>query len=91
MLLRAESYSAPVDMWALGAMAVEIATLNPLFPGKHEVDQVWRICEVMGSPGDWRNRSQKPVGGGVWKEGATLAEKLGFTFPKVSLDREICP
>ena len=53
VLLRAGEYSAPVDIWAIGAMAVEIATLKPLFPGGNEVDQVWRVCEIMGSPGNW--------------------------------------
>ena len=83
VLLRAGEYSAPVDMWAVGAMAVEVATLKPLFPGGNEVDQVWRVCEVMGSPGSWHTRSSGKIGGGEWKEGARLAQKLGFTFPKV--------
>ena len=85
VLLRAGEYSAPVDMWAIGAMAVEVATLKPLFPGGNEVDQVWRVCEIMGSPGRWYNRSGGTVGGGEWKEGTRLASKLGFSFPKVSL------
>jgi len=85
VLLRAGQYSAPVDMWALGAMAVEIATLKPLFPGGNEVDQVWRVCEIMGSPGLWVDRNSRPVGGGEWKDGIRLAQKLGFSFPKVSL------
>ncbi len=83
VLLRAGEYSAPVDIWAIGAMAVEIATLKPLFPGSNEVDQVWRVCEIMGSPGNWYNRSGTRVGGGDWKEGTRLAGKLGFSFPKV--------
>ena len=83
VLLRAGEYSAPVDMWAIGAMAVEVATLKPLFPGGNEVDQVWRVCEIMGSPGRWYNRSGGTVGGGEWKEGTRLASKLGFSFPKV--------
>lgn len=83
VLLRAGEYSAPVDIWAIGAMAVEIATLRPLFPGGNEVDQVWRICEVMGSPGNWTNKYGQRVGGGEWKEGTRLAHKLGFQFPKV--------
>lgn len=83
VLLRAGEYSAPVDMWALGAMAVEIATLKPLFPGGNEVDQVWRVCEIMGSPGTWVNRQGGKVGGGEWKDGVRLAQKLGFSFPKV--------
>lgn len=85
VLLRAGEYSAPVDMWAIGAMAVEIATLKPLFPGGNEVDQVWRVCEIMGSPGNWYSKSGAQVGGGDWREGTRLAQKLGFSFPKVCL------
>ncbi|MCJ1421016.1 hypothetical protein MMC32_007378 [Xylographa parallela] len=84
VLLRAGEYSAPVDMWAIGAMAVEIATLKPLFPGGNEVDQVWRVCEIMGSPGNWYSKSGAKVGGGDWREGTRLAEKLGFSFPKMA-------
>jgi meiosis induction protein kinase IME2/SME1 len=84
VLLRAGEYSSPVDIWAIGAMAVEIATLKPLFPGGNEVDQVWRVCEIMGSPGSWYNKSGARVGGGEWREGTRLAGKLGFSFPKMA-------
>ncbi|KAI0142374.1 kinase-like protein [Hypoxylon sp. NC0597] len=84
VLLRAGEYSAPVDIWAVGAMAVEIATLKPLFPGGNEVDQVWRVCEIMGSPGNWYNKAGARVGGGDWREGTRLAGKLGFSFPKMA-------
>ncbi|KAB8208789.1 Catalytic domain of Male germ cell-Associated Kinase-like Serine/Threonine Kinase [Aspergillus parasiticus SU-1] len=84
VLLRAGEYSAPVDMWAIGAMAVEIATLKPLFPGGNEVDQVWRVCEIMGSPGNWYSKSGSKLGGGEWRDGSRLAQKLGFTFPKMA-------
>lgn len=84
VLLRAGEYSAPVDIWAIGAMAVEIATLKPLFPGGNEVDQVWRVCEIMGSPGNWVNKHGTRVGGGDWKDGVRLAQKLGFSFPKMA-------
>ncbi|OJJ01598.1 hypothetical protein ASPVEDRAFT_52518 [Aspergillus versicolor CBS 583.65] len=84
VLLRAGEYSAPVDMWAVGAMAVEIATLKPLFPGGNEVDQVWRVCEIMGSPGNWYSKTGSKLGGGEWRDGSRLAQKLGFTFPKMA-------
>lgn len=84
VLLRAGEYSAPVDIWAVGAMAVEVATLKPLFPGGNEVDQVWRICEIMGSPGNWHNKAGGRVGGGDWREGTRLAGKLAFSFPKMA-------
>lgn len=90
MLLRAGEYSAPVDIWAVGAMAVEVATLKPLFPGGNEVDQVWRVCEVMGSPGQWVGRNGRKIGGGEWREGTRLATRLGFSFPRVSIPHRIC-
>ena len=37
VLLRAQQYSAPIDMFALGAIMAELFTLRPLFPGASEV------------------------------------------------------
>jgi len=84
VLLRATEYSAPVDIWAMGAMAVELCTLRPLFPGQNEVDQIWRVCEMMGTPGQWFGRDGRKFGGGKWREGARLAASLGFRFPVIS-------
>ena len=28
----------------------ELYSLRPLFPGTSEVDQIWKICSVLGSP-----------------------------------------
>ncbi|KAJ9605476.1 Serine/threonine protein kinase [Cladophialophora chaetospira] len=54
VLLRAGEYSAPVDIWAIGAMAVEIATLKPLFPGGNEVDQMApHAMETILQPPQW--------------------------------------
>jgi meiosis induction protein kinase IME2/SME1 len=61
-----------------------VATLKPLFPGGNEVDQVWRVCEIMGSPGNWYSKTGSRVGGGDWREGTRLAGKLGFSFPKMA-------
>ncbi|KAG2186207.1 hypothetical protein INT43_002645 [Umbelopsis isabellina] len=51
VLLRSSTYSFPVDLWAVGAMFAELITLRPLFPGQSEIDQVFRICELLGNPG----------------------------------------
>lgn len=83
VLLRSGYYSAPVDIWALGAMAVEIAALRPIFPGQNEIDQMWRISEIIGHPGSWLTSRGTPLGGGEWREGYRLAHGLGFVFPKV--------
>lgn len=50
ILLRRKWYSKPVDIWAFGTVAVEIATFSPLFPGANELDQTWKILEVLGCP-----------------------------------------
>jgi serine/threonine protein kinase len=33
VLLQSSYYSAPIDMWAIGAIMAELFTLRPLFPG----------------------------------------------------------
>jgi meiosis induction protein kinase IME2/SME1 len=91
ILLRAGEQSTPVDIWAVGAIAVEIATLKPLFPGMDELDQVWRICNIVGSPGSWMNQDGARVGGGKWEDGAELARKLGFSFRNVCSPRRLTP
>ncbi|GAA6052342.1 hypothetical protein JCM3770_007261 [Rhodotorula araucariae] len=85
VLLRSRDYSVPVDMWALGTILVEVVTLKPLFPGDSEVDQVFKICEVLGDPStdygvDERGRVR---GGGTWARGVKMAKDVGFAFPKV--------
>ncbi|GAA5983308.1 hypothetical protein JCM11641_002259 [Rhodosporidiobolus odoratus] len=84
VLLRSRDYSVPVDMWALGTIMVEVLTLKPLFPGDSEVDQVYKICEVLGDPSteygvDERGRKR---GGGTWSRGMRMAKDVGFAFPK---------
>jgi serine/threonine protein kinase len=39
-----------VDLWAVGAIFGELCTLNPLFPGTSDMDQIFRILRVLGSP-----------------------------------------
>lgn len=34
----------------VGCIAAEIYTLRPLFPGSSEIDQMFKICAVMGTP-----------------------------------------
>ncbi|GAN02765.1 conserved hypothetical protein [Mucor ambiguus] len=51
ILLRSSTYSYPIDLWAVGTIFAELVTLRPLFPGQSEIDQLFRICQVLGSPG----------------------------------------
>jgi serine/threonine protein kinase len=86
VLLRSRDYSNPVDMWALGTIMAELVNLRPLFPGQGEIDQVARICEVLGDPSDEYGRDPRgrSIGGGKWSKGIKMAKAVGFAFPKVS-------
>ncbi|XP_022649078.1 serine/threonine-protein kinase ICK-like isoform X2 [Varroa jacobsoni] len=71
ILLRSTNYSSPIDIWAVGCIFSELYTLQPLFPGRSEIDQIFRICSVLGTP-DKRE----------WPEGYTLAAGMNFRFPQ---------
>lgn len=84
VLLRSRDYNAPVDMWAMGTILAEMLNLKPLFPGVSEIDQVFRITEVLGNPSSSNARDERGVqiGGGPWNTGVKLAKNVGFSFPK---------
>ncbi|KAI5679926.1 hypothetical protein M9H77_01153 [Catharanthus roseus] len=52
VLLQSSSYSPAIDMWAVGAILAELFTFCPIFPGESEMDQLYKICCVLGRP-DW--------------------------------------
>ncbi|NXH10715.1 MAK kinase, partial [Bucco capensis] len=71
VLLRSSIYSSPIDMWAVGSIMAELYTLRPLFPGTSEVDEIFKICQVLGTP----KKSE-------WPEGYHLASAMNFRFPQ---------
>ena len=73
VLLRSTMYSAPIDIWAVGCIMAELYTFRPLFPGNSEIDEVFKICSVIGTP-DKRD----------WAEGFKLAAAMNFKFPQFS-------
>lgn len=85
VLLLSRDYSNPVDMWAFGTIMAELVNLRPLFPGSDQVDQVGRICEILGDPSDSYGLDMygSQIGGGPWLKGNKLAKDIGFQFPKV--------
>jgi serine/threonine protein kinase len=87
ILLMSRDYSNPVDMWGLGTIMAELVNLRPLFPGTGQIDQVARICEILGDPCDEYgiDTRGKPIGGGKWSKGVKMAKVVGFAFPKVRL------
>ncbi|XP_040839929.1 serine/threonine-protein kinase MAK isoform X2 [Ochotona curzoniae] len=71
VLLRSSAYSSPIDVWAVGSIMAELYTLRPLFPGTSEVDEIFKICQVLGTP----KKSD-------WPEGYQLASSMNFRFPQ---------
>nr|KAF6444405.1 male germ cell associated kinase [Molossus molossus] len=71
VLLRSSVYSSPIDVWAVGSIMAELYTLRPLFPGASEVDEIFKICQVLGTP----KKSD-------WPEGYQLASSMNFRFPQ---------
>ncbi|KAL8119541.1 cyclin-dependent kinase F-4-like [Apium graveolens] len=72
VLLQASTYGSAVDMWAMGAIMAELLTLHPLFPGSSEIDEIYKICSVIGSPTGLK-----------WPEGLKLANSIHYQFPQL--------
>ncbi|KAK9376773.1 kinase-like domain-containing protein [Lipomyces chichibuensis] len=83
ILLKTGRYGPEVDIWAFGAMAIEIMMLRPLFPGQNEWDQVWKVSEIMGTP------ELAGACGGLWDAAELWAERQGFMMPTGKLGTDL--
>jgi len=45
-------YTYKMDLWSAGCVFYEIASLQPLFPGANELDQISKIHDVIGTPAE---------------------------------------
>lgn len=67
ILLGSHYYTTSVDMWSLGCIFAEMILLRPFLRGDSEIDQLYRIFGVFGTPteNNWPGVSQldafKPV------------------------------
>ncbi|CAI5477447.1 unnamed protein product [Closterium sp. Yama58-4] len=73
VLLQSTVYNAPIDMWAIGGIMAELFSLRPLFPGASEIDEIVKICSVIGTPTVH-----------TWPQGLKLAAAMNFRFPEYS-------
>lgn len=71
VLLHSTRYSSAIDLWAVGCIMAELYTFRPLFPGSSEVDQLFKICSVLGTPDK-----------NDWPEGYRLGSVIQFQFPE---------
>ncbi|CAF0969441.1 unnamed protein product [Adineta ricciae] len=50
IMLNARGYNKSIDIWSVGCILAEMLDGKPLFPGKHYIDQLNLILNVVGSP-----------------------------------------
>ncbi|KAJ9136694.1 Cell division control protein 2 (Cyclin-dependent protein kinase) [Pleurostoma richardsiae] len=70
ILLGGRQYSTGVDMWSVGCIFAEMCTCKPLFPGDSEIDEIFKIFRILGTPTD-----------DVWP-GVTSYPDFKSSFPK---------
>ena len=70
VLFNTKSYGAGVDMWSIGCIFAELVRKRPLFSGDSEIDQIFKIFQVMGTPQEHH-----------WPEAMSLPN-FKTTFPK---------
>lgn len=63
LLLGTKEYSTSIDMWSVGCIFAEFLCMEPLFPGKTEVDQLKRIFKALGTPNEkiWPDYPKLPA------------------------------
>lgn len=52
ILLGGRQYSTGVDMWSIGCIFAEMVTRKPLFPGDSEIDEIFKIFRLLGTPNE---------------------------------------
>ena len=51
-MLNSKGYNKSIDVWSVGCILAEMLNNKPLFPGKHYLDQLNHILNIIGSPSD---------------------------------------
>lgn len=45
-------YNHKMDIWGFGCVLFEMISRYPLFNGKNEMDQIYKINKILGTPSD---------------------------------------
>lgn len=70
ILLGQRAYALGVDLWSTGCIFAEMVQRKPLFMGDSEIDQIFKIFKVLGTPGE-----------NNWPDALKLKD-FKMTFPK---------
>lgn len=62
ILLGTEIYGPAIDVWSLGCIFFEMLTKRVLFPGDSEIDQLFKIFQILGTPtkAQWADINELP-------------------------------
>ena len=71
LVLGSRVYGSPIDVWAVGAIVVELVTRRALLPGDSDLDMVCKMCNVLGTFDE-----------AGWREGLQLAARARIRLPK---------
>ncbi|KAI9360011.1 kinase-like domain-containing protein [Zopfochytrium polystomum] len=72
LLYGARKYDAGVDLWAVGCIFGELLNHSPLFPGQNDIDQLYCVQSVLGTP--------TPC---TWPDLETLPDYNKIQFPEM--------
>ncbi|CAN0384976.1 unnamed protein product [Ascophyllum nodosum] len=85
ILLGTQTYAPPVDLWAVGTILVEMITKRPLFPGDSEIDEIYKIFQLLGTPNEqvWPNVTELQD----WNPGFPNWKRLSLAHRTQRMDR----
>jgi cyclin-dependent kinase 2 len=75
ILLGSCNYGTSIDIWSIGCIFAEMIIGKPLFPGDSEIDQLYKIFCLLGTPNE-----------NIWP-GVSKLPDYSHCFPKWSQDR----
>jgi len=52
IMLNSKGYTKAIDIWSVGCILAEMLKSKPIFPGKHYVEQLTLIIDVLGYPSE---------------------------------------
>lgn len=87
VLLGSRHYSTGVDMWSVGCIFAEMVLKGmPLFPGDSEIDQIFKIFRILGTPNEenWPGVRQLPDYKGTFPQWST--QDLARIVPELDED-----
>ncbi len=54
VLYGARNYTFMIDMWSIGCIFAEMWNRDPLFPGQNDIDQLYQVFQILGTPDEHR-------------------------------------